>query len=165
MSIREMIRRAALEVGGLGVSTATRPDASPVEGTCPKSSCPARASGKTDQPAREGTARVIGWIALPQRVVQRGVPIHGRKSSVSATGSEPRPTTRKRPQANASTRGTGLPLPVPWKQPRRSAASGTAPPPVCRGLDHSRLLGHGQCPTTPSAAAQADRPTGSRASD
>lgn len=97
MSIREMIRRAALQAGGLGVSTATRPDASPVEGTCPKSSSPARASGKTDQPAREGSARVIGWIALPQRAVQRGVPIHSRKSSDSATGSEPRPTTRKRP--------------------------------------------------------------------
>ena len=97
MRIREMIRRAALEVGGLGVSTATRPDASPVKGTCPKSSFPARASGKTDQPAREGSARVIGWIALPQRAVQRGVPIHSRKSSDSATGSEPRPTTRKRP--------------------------------------------------------------------
>ena len=40
MSIREMIRRAALEAGGLGVSTATRPDASPAEGTGPYIMCP-----------------------------------------------------------------------------------------------------------------------------
>ena len=88
-----MIRRAALEVGGLGVSTAARPDASPVEGTCPKSSSPEAGEGKPQQ-GSQGFARVVGWIPLPQGAVNGGLTNHRRRSSDSATGSEPRPTTR-----------------------------------------------------------------------
>ena len=40
-SVREMIRRAS-RPGGLGVSQAARPDASPVKGTCPKKEKPRR---------------------------------------------------------------------------------------------------------------------------
>lgn len=57
-SIREMIRRAS-RPGGLGVSPAARPDASPVEGTCPKSSSPEAGEGKRQQ-GRRGVARAEG---------------------------------------------------------------------------------------------------------
>ena len=96
-SVREMIRRASQEVGGLGVSPATRPDASPVEGTCPKGSSPRWGRGKTDQPARDGFARVVGWIAIPQGAVKGRLTNHRRRSSDSAAGSVPRPTTNGRP--------------------------------------------------------------------
>ena len=59
-SVREMIRRAS-RPGGLGVSQAARPDASPVEGTCPKSSSPEAGEGKRQQ-GRQGFVRVVGWI-------------------------------------------------------------------------------------------------------
>ena len=91
-SVREMIRRAS-RPGGLGVSPATRPGASPVKGTCPKSSSPEAGEGKRQQ-GRQGFARVVGWIPLPQSAVQRRCPNRRRRSSDSATGSEPRPTTR-----------------------------------------------------------------------
>ena len=96
-SVREMIRQASQELGGLGVSPATRPGASPVKGTCPKGSSPRWGRGKTDQPEREGSARVIGWIPLPQRAVKRGSPNHRHRSSDSANESVPRPTTSERP--------------------------------------------------------------------
>lgn len=70
-SIREMIRRAAQGNGGLGVSPAARPGASPVEATWPKGSSPPWARGKTDQPGQSAFARVVGWIPLPQSAVQR----------------------------------------------------------------------------------------------
>lgn len=95
MTIREMIRRAALEVGGLGVSTATRPDASPVKAPWPKGSYPTRARGKTDQPEQDDRCRVVGWIPLPQRAVKRGSPNRRPWSSDSAAESGPRPTARK----------------------------------------------------------------------
>ena len=68
-SVREMIKRASRQ-GGLGVSPATRPGASPVEGTCPKSSSPEAGEGKRQQGHR-GLVRVVGWIPLPQSAVQR----------------------------------------------------------------------------------------------
>ena len=91
-SVREMIRRAS-RPGGLGVSPATRPDASPVKGTCPESSSPEAGEGKPQQ-GRQGFARVVGWIPLPQGAVKGGLTNHRRRSSDSATGSEPRPTIR-----------------------------------------------------------------------
>ena len=69
LSVREMIRRASRQ-WGLGVSPATRPGASPVEGTCPKSSSPEAGEGKPQQ-GLQGFARVVGWIPLPQSAVQR----------------------------------------------------------------------------------------------
>ena len=53
-SVREMIRRASQELGGLGVSPATRPGASPVKGTCPKGSSPLG--------ARENGSAGPGWF-------------------------------------------------------------------------------------------------------
>ena len=97
MSILEMIRRAALEEGGLGVSTATRPDASPVKGTCPKGSLPPRASGTGSQTDKEDRARVVGFIPLPQGAVQQRSPNRRPWSSDSANESGPRPTTKKKP--------------------------------------------------------------------
>ena len=91
-SIREMIRRASRQ-GGLGVSPAARPGASPVEATWPKGSSPEAGEGKPQQ-GRQGFARVVGWIPLPQGAVKGGLTNHRRRSSDSATGSEPRPTTR-----------------------------------------------------------------------
>ena len=57
-SIREMIRRAS-RPGGLGVSPAARPGASPVKGTCPKGSSPEAGEGKRQQ-GRRGVARAEG---------------------------------------------------------------------------------------------------------
>lgn len=94
-SVREMIRRASRQ-GGLGVSPATRPGASPVKGTCPESSSPEAGEGRRQQGHR-GFVRVVGWIPLPQGAVKGGFANHRRQSSDSATGSEPRPTTRERP--------------------------------------------------------------------
>ena len=91
--IKGMIRRAAAEVGGLGVSPAFRPGASPVEATWPKSSSPEAGEGKPQQ-GRQGFARVVGWIPLPQGAVNGVLTNHRRRSSDSAIGSEPRPTTR-----------------------------------------------------------------------
>ena len=68
-SVREMIRRAS-RPGGLGVSPATRPGASPVKGTCPESSSPEVGEGRRQQGHR-GFVRVVGWIPLPQSAVQR----------------------------------------------------------------------------------------------
>ena len=96
MSIREMIRRAGLEVGGLGVSTATRPDA-PVEPTWAKGSLPPRASGMGSQTDKEDRARVVGFIPLPQGAVQQRSPNRRPWSSDSANESGPRPTTKKKP--------------------------------------------------------------------
>ena len=96
MSIREMIRRAALEEGGLGVSTATRPDA-PVEPTWAKGSLPPRASGTGSQTDKEDRARVVGFIPLPQGAVQQRSPNRRPLSSDSSNESVPRPTSKKRP--------------------------------------------------------------------
>ena len=96
MSILEMIRRAALEERGLGVSTATRPDA-PVEPTWAKGSLPPRASGTGSQTDKEDRARVVGFIPLPQGVVQQRFPNRRPWSSDSANESGPRPTTKKKP--------------------------------------------------------------------
>ena len=91
-SVREMIRRAS-RPGGLGVSPAARPGASPVEGTCPKSSSPEAGEGERQQ-GRQGFVRVVGWIPLPQSAVQRRSPNSRRRSSDSAAESVPRPTSR-----------------------------------------------------------------------
>ena len=96
MSIRNMIRRAALEEGGLGVSTATRPDA-PVKPTWAKGSLPPRASGTGSQTDKEDLARVVGFIPLPQGVVQQRFPNRRPWSSDSSNESVPRPTSKKRP--------------------------------------------------------------------
>ena len=96
MSIREMVRRSALEERGLGVSTATRPDA-PVEPTWAKGSLPPRASGTGSQTDKEDRARVVGFIPLPQGVLQQRFPNRRPCSSDSANESGPRPTTKKKP--------------------------------------------------------------------
>ena len=93
--IKEMIRRAALEDGGLGVSTGTSPDASPVKAPWPKGSFPTRARGKTDQPEQDDRCRVVGWIPLPQSAVKGRLTNRRPWSSDSATESGPRPTARK----------------------------------------------------------------------
>lgn len=96
MSIREMVRRAALEERGLGVSTATRPYA-PVKPTWAKGSLPPRASGTGSQTDKEDRARVVGFIPLPQGAVQQRSPNRRPCSSDSANESGPRPTTKKKP--------------------------------------------------------------------
>ena len=62
MSIREMVRRAALEERGLGVSTATRPDA-PVEPTWAKGSLP---PGRAERAPRRTKRTVpVWWGSFP----------------------------------------------------------------------------------------------------
>ena len=81
-TIRQMIRKSCgitetvptSTPGGLGVSQAFRPGASPVEPTWAKSSLPTGERGKTDQPDHTDRARVVGFIPLPQSAVQRRTP-------------------------------------------------------------------------------------------